>query len=69
MKKDIKAAGILENTWYKEALHREKWHQGYNKSITEGDKVRHKCPAERMKPIKALLSARHVTNGSEARVA
>ena len=35
MKKDIKAAGIPENTWYKEALHREKWHQAYNKSITE----------------------------------
>ena len=83
MKKDIKAAGIPENTWYKEALHREKWHQAYNKSITEyqpakkqngpreiqcnecgrcfrteGDKVRHKCLAERMKPVKALLSAR-----------
>ena len=79
VKKDIKAAGIAENTWYKDALHREKWHQAYNESITEhqlsqrqqkqngpreiqcnecgrcfrreGDKARHKCLAERMKPI------------------
>ena len=35
VKKDIKDAGIAENTWYKEALHREKWHQAYNESITE----------------------------------
>ena len=76
LKRDMKEAGIPENSWYDEALHRGRWYEAYNQGLSdyqqrqtrglsrdvecdecgrcfrrEGDKARHKCTAERQRPV------------------
>ena len=76
LKRDMKDAGIPENSWYDEALHRGRWYEAYNQGLSdyqqrqtrglsrdvecdecgrcfrrEGDKARHKCTAERQQPV------------------